>query len=87
MGDLIDFLLARIADDEENVHSWWHVQSVPVLDRALAECEAKRLMVAHYQRVDWAKVPADQQDYMGVFLRLMALPYAGHPEYRREWRP
>jgi hypothetical protein len=87
MSDLIEFLLARIEEDEENVHSWWHLQSVAVLDRALAECEAKRRMIAHYRSVDWNRDRPDGQDDAAVFLRLMALPYANHPDYRSHWRP
>ncbi|WP_294565549.1 DUF6221 family protein [uncultured Arthrobacter sp.] len=87
MSDLIEFLLARIEEDEENVHSWWHQQSVAVLDRALAECEAKRRMVTHYCSIDWTGNQPDGRDDAVVFMRLLALPYAGHPGYRREWRP
>jgi hypothetical protein len=85
MSDLIEFLLARIEEDEENVHSWWHLQSVAVLDRALAECEAKRRMIAHYRSIDWSR--SDGRDDAAVFLRLMALPYANHPAYRSDWSP
>jgi hypothetical protein len=87
MRDLIEFLLARIDEDEQNVHSWWHLQSVAVLDRALAECEAKRRMIGHYTGVDWSREPAGGQEYAAGFLRLLALPYAGHPDYRSQWRP
>jgi cytochrome c biogenesis protein ResB len=87
MSDLIEFLLARIEEDEENVHSWWHLQSVAVLDRALAECEAKRRMIAHYSSVDWNRHRPHGQEDAAVFLRLMALPYANHPDYRSHWSP
>jgi hypothetical protein len=50
--------------------------------RVLAECEAKRI------RVQWI---ADNGAYVtmdpGWLLRVEALPYSSHPDYRREWRP
>lgn len=46
--------------------------------RILAECEAKRAIVA-YDHVDLAT-------YIDM-TRLLALPYADHPDYREEWRP
>jgi hypothetical protein len=52
--------------------------------RVLAECEAKRRIV----ELDWRgddSGPAQllQEDV----LRLLALSYADHPDYRQEWRP
>jgi Family of unknown function (DUF6221) len=47
--------------------------------RVLAECDAKRRIV---QRL---APPADGPD-TGV-LRLLALPYAEHADYREDWRP
>lgn len=106
---LTDFLLARIAEDEEIAESariwypsdthegmdeaewmdaeWWqsagldrrhaafaHKQSPA---RALAECEAKRRIVA------WD----DDQLEEHAVLRLLALPYADHSDYCDEWKP
>lgn len=87
MNQIVEFLLARIAEDEVNVRSWQYAQPAPVRRRALAECEAKRRMIAHWQAVDWQGEPAVTRDYMVGFLKLMALPYAGHPHYRSDWRP
>jgi Family of unknown function (DUF6221) len=39
---------------------------------------------------NWVPVPAPPNGgdfYPCTTLRLMALPYAGHPDYRAEWRP
>lgn len=49
--------------------------------RVLAECEAKRRMVEMIPGMpaDW-----DDRDYL---LRLLALPYADHPDYDPEWKP
>ncbi len=60
--------------------------------RVLAECEAKRRIVRDYEIArdaeygDIAAAIADERTY-GRFLRLFAIPYADHPDYREEWRP
>lgn len=95
---LTAFLLARIAEDEERaqfVHTQqgqigdhqpasdgyqWHdeydILYVPPA-RVLAESEAKRRIV------EW--MCAWQADVRDEGLRLLALPYADHPDYREEW--
>jgi len=45
--------------------------------RVLAECEAKRRLIAL----------GEKDSYWDDVLRLLALPYADHPDYRDEWRP
>lgn len=69
--------------------------------RGLAECEAKRRIVAWCVEVvgdrdlsNYGEVGClrDDRDALAVTLavetlRLLALPYAGHPDYREEWRP
>ena len=56
--------------------------------RALAEVDAKRRIIAEHHPVD----PCDAHDasFQTVecdTLRLLALPYADHRDYREEWRP
>lgn len=48
--------------------------------RVLAECEAKRRIVDIY-RSEWEMDPINET------LRLLALPYADHPDYDEKWRP
>ncbi|MDR7253693.1 hypothetical protein J2X46_002683 [Nocardioides sp. BE266] len=100
MSDLTDFLLARVAEDADVARvagasdpssrsSIWtslrsgragvcdhgprgSVEIQP--DRVVAECEAKRLIVKRWGGHD-------------PIIRLLALPYADHPDYREEWRP
>jgi len=36
---------------------------------------------------DFPLPPTDQHQLAALTLGLLALPYAGHPEYRPEWRP
>jgi Family of unknown function (DUF6221) len=83
--DIVEFLLARINEDEANVRSWAEAASVPVLDRALAECEAKRRVIGQVLRM-LAK-EGDDDSGLRTVLRIMALPYVGHPAYREQWRP
>ena len=65
-------------------------------DRVLAECEAKRRIVAeHPEQVDMIpesegfgsvqyEVPGRR--YVPEVLRLLAMPYADHPDYDEAWR-
>ena len=70
--------------------------------RVLAECGAKRRLVLTCRDMgpdraflgarpeglaDFPLTPSNQHQLAAVTLALLALPYAGHPEYRREWRP
>jgi Family of unknown function (DUF6221) len=70
--------------------------------RVLAECGARRRLVLACRDIgpdraflgarpeglaDFPLTPTDQHQLAAVTLALLALPYAGHPEYRREWRP
>jgi len=60
--------------------------------RVLADCEAKRRIVGlHERRPDWPDCQecGDRDDikpWPCSTLRLLALPYADHPDYRPEWR-
>ncbi|KAB7850162.1 DUF6221 family protein [Streptomyces mobaraensis] len=49
--------------------------------RVLAEVAAKR------QMIDDTWGGPDQEDVWLHHVRLLALPYADHPDYREEWRP
>ena len=86
---LTEFLLARIAEDERRVgfvrgfipdegDQGEYINPA----RVLAECEAKRRIVEHCDFDHLARSPGDP-----YVLRLLALPYADHPDYREEWRP
>lgn len=101
---LTDFLLARIDEDAAGVTSWiWipdhagggeHTQgaTVPPTPRALAECDAKRRIVALLTAMgteDESFGPEADAERAALtdVLRLLALPYANHADYRAEWRP
>lgn len=103
---LAEFLLARIAEDEAAATSASH-HSHLVHDyerdnygflwvkttRVLAECEAKRRIVARCtDRIDVTELRDAERRYISGapdmdMLRLLALPYADHPDCREEWRP
>lgn len=55
--------------------------------RVLAECDAKRRIVEQSQRL--IDIPDDSgtEVVLGDVLRALAMPYAGHPDYRDERRP
>ena len=83
---LTDFLLARIAEDAEwalrEPRCECSVHEPGCAPRILDECEAKRRIVDKvYDVRGVAGIHLDE------VLRLLALPYADHPDYRDEWRP
>ena len=70
--------------------------------RVRAECAAKRHIVLACRELrpdtrilgarpkgmaDYPPAPHDQHQLAAVTLALLALPYAGHHDYRAEWRP
>lgn len=88
---LADFLLARIADDEAEIHEaeaviedagWWQIKR----PRVLAECAAKRAIVSELQpgRHEDLGISQGTSEYL---LSLLAVPYSDHPDYDESWRP
>ena len=61
--------------------------------RVLAECEAKRRMVAEVEWLWSAVQREDELIHAAKFnaswdmLAMAALPYADHPDYQQEWKP
>lgn len=76
-------LYARVIDAEHI--ACWNPK------RVLAEIDAKReILKAHGNGDAWCDYCAgydDEVDDQCLTARLLALPYADHPEYRKEWRP
>lgn len=88
--DIIDFLEARIAEDETEARRGLEQLGTAAATadlRAFAECKAKRKIIAHHHRIDWDFEPAGDRDYMEKFLFILAEVYADHPDYREDWRP
>ncbi len=117
MGDIIDFLKARIAEDELQAQQvseftpggvYWktflmeawaaYSEGGRAADRAfkymgklspdyiLAECEAKRKIIAHFERIACGSESSGDQ-HLEKLLFILAEPYAAHHEYREQWRP
>jgi hypothetical protein len=87
---LTEFLLARIAEDERAANAdWSNLGYDPA--RVLAECEAKRRILDLHRS---GEVCDPCSGWLGTdpaadcpTLRLLALPYADHPDYRAaEWK-
>ncbi|MGY5127323.1 DUF6221 family protein [Streptomyces nigrescens] len=62
--------------------------------RVLAEIEAKRAIVDQYAEVQEMDREDAEPEFaygravgLGEAVRLLALPYQEHPDYRPEWRP
>ncbi|MGA5560350.1 DUF6221 family protein [Streptomyces platensis] len=64
--------------------------------RVLAEVEAKRELLTRYDEPETSGgLPESfnrltrqvQRSVLSDAFRCLALPYAGHPDYRKEWRP
>lgn len=85
---LTDFLLARIAEDEAVANGeggWQPGLTLGLADRMSAECEAKRGLIT--EAADWLDRLDELETIGGRVRKLLALPYADHPDYRDEWRP
>jgi hypothetical protein len=92
--NLTEFLLARIAEDEEVARLEIGRRDVILTGafaphRILAECEAKRRIV-ELHRIGYDPCDAHDASFESIpceTLELLALPYADHPDYREAWRP
>jgi anti-sigma factor ChrR (cupin superfamily) len=96
--DLIRFLLARVDDDvaelkrlaRQQANGGETVDGVRAIVRLQAEAASKRRMIGALQQLlvlrdqPLEKTVRDQATQM---LRVLAMPYDGHPAYRAEWRP
>ena len=87
---LTEFLLARIAEDEEEARQAFAYRGSGTMypkghacdpGRVLADCEARRRIVEKVEANTGVTVEDDWP------LNFLALPYADHPDYRQEWKP
>jgi hypothetical protein len=53
----------------------------------LADVAAKRQIIEQYQAVADSRTAADAWVALRYVVRLLAVPFAGHPDYREEWTP
>ena len=78
-GRSIDITLSRW--DNETEESWTkHVRPYDP-NRALRECQAKRLLL------DQFTASPVLTPYAASLLGILALPYEDHPDFREEWKP
>ncbi|MGZ4574770.1 MAG: DUF6221 family protein [Mycobacteriaceae bacterium] len=97
---ITEFLLARIAEQKAMVRDPRYIWSldhpeIGAPEKVLAECEAKRQIVeGHAENDDPCAIKdGDWPDAWGDepwpcrTIRNLASIYAGHPDYREEWRP
>lgn len=96
---IVEFLLARIAEDEQDIATarlddepeWWMPEQW-TRSRALAECVAKRQIVALHNDMLKQELGNGDASAFGAglmhldVLRSLASVYADHPDYREEWR-
>jgi hypothetical protein len=91
---ITEFLLARIEEDEadaKHVENWGSHGSYVLIHpkRVLAECAAKRAIIAARKRIDRSANPDEwsmgYSDANYQALNALAAAYADHPDYRQEW--
>lgn len=116
-GGIIEFLKARISEDELQAHQvlelipggvFWKAFLMEAWaaysdggraadsafkymrklspDHILAECETKRKIIAHFERIACGSESSGDQ-HLEKLLFILAEPYAAHHEYREQWRP
>ena len=96
---LTEFLLARIAEDEDEAQRAASMSSNRTFERdnygclliqparVLADCEAKREVVRLYEVSDSKDMPVDAWVLMRRAMATIAAVYSEHPDFRPEWRP
>lgn len=100
---LSEFLLARVAEDEERIVHEFDCERFNVTDygtrqgkcdcdatdRLKAECEAKRQIVMEcVEGMRWDVACMEGHlSNLDLILRFLGATYAHHRDYRAEWRP
>jgi len=88
---LTDFLLARIAEDEEDLCHCCDDGLGTVVGFARADLEAKRRIILDDGLAPFLDAEGRRSGQVSKFghriLTYLALPYADHPDYREAWRP
>lgn len=92
---IVEFLLARIAEDEADARKLAATDRRPVLslattvnhsERLLLECEAKRRIVEAHRRQVEDDDPCAWIVASETLLHTLAAVYADHPDYDPAWR-
>ena len=81
---ITDFLRARIAEDEANIEGDWaggdgglHILSAPMHERLLAECNAKRQILAAWDLT--------HHNINLAMLYIIVGVYSDHPDFNPGW--
>jgi hypothetical protein len=93
--DINEFLPSRIEEDvkrAEHVREYGDTGGIFSPERVLAECEAKRTILALHE-YEWMGpddaagkgCAHDYEDWPCPTLRSIAAVYKDHPDYRQEW--
>jgi predicted RNA-binding Zn-ribbon protein involved in translation (DUF1610 family) len=98
MTRVADFLRARIDEDEQWAGFAGHeteshqIPCPACHSRALVRCNTDRRIVAMHDQDH--ECPESEDDSCGYWddraclvIKLLAVPYADHPDYDEEWRP
>lgn len=97
-AELVEFLLARIAEDETAARklgvSWFvrgdGYRTPNDAARRVLDAEARRSLVGLARGLD-AEISTGDDDALAknadTVLRNLGVPYSYHPDYRPEWRP
>lgn len=97
MSDLVEFLRARLDEDERDAIDWHFDAGIArgwesLKDRVLAEVEAKRRIIDGMMRVGESGrlclTCGDERWYnvRDLILVEMVQPYADHPDFDPEWK-
>lgn len=91
MDELVAWLREQIAAKRREAEEWpdnlterWHNVPSVSIQGVLAECDAHTEILDLCTTTDWGD--GYTEAYRDV-VRLLAVPYAGRPGYREEWRP
>lgn len=90
-GSALGYVAA--VDPVHGKYGTWDAQHIARHDpaRVLVEVDAKRRIIAEHSTQKWSvgdRVHDCQwEGWPCTTLRLLALPYAGHPDYQAEWAP
>lgn len=96
VNTVTEFLLARVSEDEAGALARAQLGGVcsgcehtcgSDAERTLAEANAKREVVDLISSTDSHEIHPDAWTVAKWAARLLAFPYADHPDYREEWKP
>ncbi|MFR9794206.1 DUF6221 family protein [Streptomyces sp. MB22_4] len=93
MDDLVRFWIDRLDEEEAGIRDCLLSDEPNVSERDLDDVTAKRKLAQKYDEVADNDVNEPYEyafgyaNALGEAVRLLAVVYADHPDYRTEWRP